>query len=227
MKEKIIQRLDALVAEAKELHEVAVQLDTHMGAIINAHLDESIFIAFKTSVLSFLSNTIGQENEYYAAIAGRTKRLGTAETTLLLQLLQKIRRDIEDGWLDNLRGIVSAEIFSDFLAMAGHLFEEGYKDPAAVLIGSVLENNLKVLSGKHNLPTTQPDVKTGEPKPIKADGLNASLAKAQIYNTLMQKSVTAWLDLRNRAAHGHYQEYDAAQVQLMLEGVTDFGGRYL
>jgi hypothetical protein len=48
-----------------------------------------------------------------------------------------------------------------------------------------------------------------------------------IYNLLVQKSVTAWLDLRNKAAHGHYTTYDTAQVNLMLAGVRDFAGRFL
>lgn len=39
--------------------------------------------------------------------------------------------------------IIAAEIFSDFLEMAEHLLEQGYKDPAAVMIGSVVEENLR------------------------------------------------------------------------------------
>jgi len=37
-----------------------------------------------------------------------------------------------------------------------------------------------------------------------------------------QKNVTAWLDLRNKAAHGKYDEYNRQQVQLMHQAVFEF-----
>ena len=60
----------------------------------------------------------------------------------------------------------------------------------------------------------------GSPK--KADRLNAELAKAEVYTKLDQKSITAWLDLRNKAAHGKYNEYSKDQVSLMIAGIRDF-----
>ena len=41
-------------------------------------------------------------------------------------------------------------------------------------------------------------------------------------NELIQKQITAWLDLRNNAAHGKYSEYTQEQVSLLLQGVMDF-----
>jgi hypothetical protein len=38
----------------------------------------------------------------------------------------------------------------------------------------------------------------------------------------VQKNVTAWLDLRNKAAHGKYAEYQGEQVSLLLAAVRDF-----
>ncbi len=38
---------------------------------------------------------------------------------------------------------------------------------------------------------------------------------------LEQKGVTRDLDLRNKAAHGHYDLYDKSQVELMLRSVSD------
>jgi hypothetical protein len=64
--------------------------------------------------------------------------------------------------------------------------------------------------------------KHGKSIPKKADSLNSDLAKAEVYTKLDQKSVTTWLDLRNKAAHGKYDKYTKAQVELMVQGVTDF-----
>lgn len=67
--------------------------------------------------------------------------------------------------------------------------------------------------------------KTATQKPKKADLLNAELAKAGGYSVLDQKNVTAWLDLRNRAAHAKYNEYTADQVALFISAVSDFIAR--
>jgi hypothetical protein len=51
------------------------------------------------------------------------------------------------------------------------------------------------------------------------------LAKAGVYTKLDQKAITMWLDLRNKAAHGKYNEYGKEQVVLMMQGVTEFLAR--
>ena len=104
--------------------------------------------------------------------------------------------------------------------MAAHLRQEGYKDPAAVMIGGVLEEHLRQLCIKSGIDPTYP--KDGKDLPKTADRMNNDLTGANIYNKLYQKNVTSWLDLRNKAAHGHYSEYDAKQVELMEAGVLDF-----
>ena len=119
-----------------------------------------------------------------------------------------------------MRGLIAAEFFSDFLDMAGHLLEEGYKDPAAVLAGSVLEEHLRQLADKNGVDIIEK--RNGKDVFRKADTLNADLTKTKAYNVLEQKSVTSWLDLRNNAAHGKYGQYTKDQVQLMLDGIRGF-----
>ena len=61
--------------------------------------------------------------------------------------------------------------------------------------------------------------------PKKADLLNSELTKQQVYSKLDQKNVTAWLGLRNDAAHGNYDAYGKEQVGLLIAGVRDFISR--
>ena len=61
--------------------------------------------------------------------------------------------------------------------------------------------------------------------PVKAERLNSDLAKKGVYSRLDQKMVTAHLDLRNDAAHGHYNKYNNDQVKNMLTSVTEFMAR--
>lgn len=120
--------------------------------------------------------------------------------------LRALRRDYDEGYLSSVQGLVRAELFADFLEMAEHLLEQGYKDPAAVLVGGVLEEHLRALCSVRSISTSV----AGRPK--KADAVNNDLAAAGAYNKLDQKSVTAWLDLRNKAAHGDYGQYTSVNL---------------
>lgn len=120
-----------------------------------------------------------------------------------------------------LEELIHADVFSDFLDMAAELQRSGYKDAAAVIAGSVLEEHLRKLAGRHGVATTKTNG-----APAKADTLNADLAKAGAYNALVQKQVTAWLDLRNKAAHGRYGDYDQAQVAAFVSSVLDFAAKH-
>jgi hypothetical protein len=142
-----------------------------------------------------------------------------------LAILRALRNDINSGYLRDVGELISSDLFSDFLEMAEHLLEEGYKDPAAVIVGSVLEEHIRKLCAKNSLPIDATDSK-GATKPKKADSLNSDLAAAGVYGKLDQKNVTAWLDLRNKAAHGQYADYSKSQVELLLQSVRDFITRH-
>jgi hypothetical protein len=140
--------------------------------------------------------------------------------TILTGVLKAIRVDYEAGRLQGITELIHADVFADFLEMAEYLHSEGYKDAAAVICGSVLEGHLRKFADKFNIPTAD------KGKPKKADGLNSELTAAGAYSKLDQKNVTAWLGVRNHAAHGEYDKYSKDQVALLLQGVRDFLTRY-
>lgn len=143
----------------------------------------------------------------------------------LMGVLSALRADYEAGYLKSVEELIHADIFADFLEMAQHLLSQGYKDPAAVMAGSVLEQHLRQLCEKHAIDITHTKP-SGDIIPKKASRLNDDLAKEDIYPKLDQKSITAWLDLRNSAAHGHYEDYSKDQVALMIQGIRDFLTRF-
>ncbi|HEV7938415.1 MAG TPA: hypothetical protein VGP18_10385 [Solirubrobacteraceae bacterium] len=135
-------------------------------------------------------------------------------------MVRALREDYVGGFMQQVEELIHAGVFDDFLEMANELLAKGYKDPAAVLGGSVLEEHLRKLAIRASAAISS------DGKPVKADRLNADLVKASVYNVLEQKAVTSWLDLRNKAAHGHYADYDVGHVDLMLQGVRGFLMRY-
>lgn len=134
-----------------------------------------------------------------------------AHVSELAGILRAVQHDLKSGLLLSVRGLLQAEIFADFLEMAEHLLREGYKDPAAVLLGAVLEDSLRKLAATHGISV----IGTGG-RPLTIDPINASLAKAGAYGPLVQKQITTWANLRNDAAHGHFDNYDRDQVNQML-----------
>ena len=212
--EDLIQRIDQLIQNADEV------LQTEKRGAGSPYVNEELFFAFRAASLSFFTMTFGKDHIHYDEFNSRVTHSGSYCVQIGRGILSAAREELAGGWLTTTKGLVSAEIFSDFLEMAQHLLDEGYKDPAAVMAGSVLEEHLRQLCQKHDISTEI--TRQGRPQPKKADALNADLTKKQVYNRLDQKNVTAWLDLRNKAAHGKYQEYTEKQVSLMLQSLSDF-----
>ncbi len=106
--------------------------------------------------------------------------------------------------------------------MAEELVSKGYKDAAAVIAGSALEEHLRKLAGRYGITTARGG------RPVKAATLNDKLAATEdaSYTKLTQKTVTASLDLRNNAAHGHYDKYDKAQVEAIIRDVRGVKERH-
>lgn len=140
----------------------------------------------------------------------------------LAGILKGIQSDVNRGMLEDFRLLVRAEVFVSFLEMAEYLLNEGYKDAAAVMLGGVLEDSLRTLSARKGVPAI-----TALGKPLTIDPLNIALAKAGVYNPLVQKQITSWANLRNDAAHGQFAKYDADQVRQMLLFVRKFCADYL
>jgi hypothetical protein len=130
-----------------------------------------------------------------------------------------LREDVRRGYLDSFESVVRSETFSDLLAMAGYLLGQGYKDAAAIIAGGVLEEQLRKLAPRHGVAA-----KDGQDW-RRSQQLNQDLCAAGAYLSNDQKSITAWLDIRNDAAHGKYANYSESQVDLMLRGVRDFVSR--
>ncbi len=212
--EDLIQRIDQLIKSADEV------IQTEAMEEYVTYVDEELFHAFRSASLSFLSMTFGKDHTYYDEFNSRANHSDPSCAQVGRGILSAAREELSGGWLTTTKGLISAEIFSDFIEMAQHLLEEGYKDPAAVMAGSVLEEHLRQLCQKHGIPAEA--TKKDRPQPKKADALNTELVKKKVYNQLDQKQVTTWLDLRNKAAHGKYPEYTKEHVSQMLQGLSNF-----
>lgn len=183
-------------------------------------VDSDKLAGFKAAAFSFIEKVYGVNHSYYLCFKDSVKDFHPSAVKSGLEILDVIKQEISGDWLLSLKGLISAELFSDFIDMASYLLDEQYKDPAAVIIGSVLEQHIRQLCNANGIAVEIE--KNSKLIPIKANQLNIELAKANVYSKLDQKSITAWLDLRNKAAHGEYAEYNIDQVQNMKSGIIEF-----
>ena len=185
--------------------------------------DHFKFIDLQTRCVAAIERIVGRNSVYFDRIKGIDELKNRISYKLPAQVAvaKALLFDIRGDYLESLEQIIRGDLFADYLEMATHLEEKGYKDPAAVLAGSTLEAHLKKLCDSHGIVS----VSSGG-KPKKADTLNADLQKAGVYNKLDQKNITAWLDIRNKAAHGKYDEYTREQVKILIDSVRDFISRH-
>jgi hypothetical protein len=214
--EKILSRIEGLLSIAD-----SATKRTYEASYVR-YVGNEGFFEFRAASLSLFESLTGINGSFYKEFRAATDNNRLTSLQAGVGVLKAFKQEVKEGWFQSFKGLVSAEIFTDFLDMSSHLLQEGYKDPAAVMIGSVLEEHLRQLCDKNDIDTFIADAKTGKEIPKKADRMNNDLAVANVYNKLYQKNILGWLDLRNKAAHGHYSEYDARQVELMEAGVTDF-----
>jgi uncharacterized protein (DUF2164 family) len=222
---RLSTEIDDLVATGQKFNELV----THSNESVRGEQLAQISM-WVTRLGQLVRKLYGEQSQHFCSYKSAHEapnfysldRYTYRQFTQMLGIAQAVKHDITNGLLVDLKSLVQAEVFADFLDMGEHLLNGGYKDAAAVIIGTVLEDGLRRLSVRLGLPTA-----SGEGKSITIDPLNNQLAKHNAYSKLVQKQITTWAHVRNKAAHGEYAEYTKEQVQMMLVFVQSFTAEYL
>lgn len=135
----------------------------------------------------------------------------------VLGALSVVRKEVEKGLLYKISDLIKAEVFANFLESAKYFLDSNHKIPAAVIIGGVLEDELRNLCDKNGIAT-----KNTNGKSLTTEPMNVELTKAGIYNSVIKLQITTWADVRNHAAHGRYDEFTNEQVEKMYDFVLNF-----
>ena len=172
----------------------------------------------QTRCLAAIERIVGRNSVYYEqaknVLDSRDHRW--RHLAGLIGVVESLLHNVQAGYIQTLGELVHGEVFGDFLETAQYLLDKGYKDAAAVMAGGTLEAHLRQLCKKADI---RADV-GGKPK--RTDLINNELAAREVYSKLDQKNVTAWLSLRNSAAHGKYEAYNGEQVSLLISSIRNF-----
>src|SRR4051812_44836241 len=110
--EKMISKLTSLIDDAKPF-------STKLKRANFSDLREGEYLAYRSSVLHFLRLILKSDSSY---LYQYHKITGFYSDGVLngVDILKRVLNDVKEGWLTDIRGVLSAEIFSDFLDMAKH-----------------------------------------------------------------------------------------------------------
>ncbi|MDX6288130.1 MAG: hypothetical protein QOG53_3615 [Frankiales bacterium] len=216
--QKAADRLVAMLAKADDL------LKTYKSPPSNfigfeGWVDSELFAEWRAQSLVLLRQSLGREHQYTRSFQEGTEKESVPSSVRHgIGILRAASEDLSNGYLFEARSLIEAEVFDDFLQMAQHLNQQGYKDPAASLAGAVLEDGLRRIATGHEVPFSKSDG---------LDALNKAIASHGIYNKLTQSKVDSWRVIRNAADHGNFGEYGTEDVTALIEGVVDLLGRHL
>jgi len=215
---RLSQAFDELIAEGERiLRANGWPSDDHYR-----HPENVDYLRFRTEALNLIRRACGQDSDHYRELRriaeGKETGLNSYYYRDCFGILQAAERDFSRGLLFDVKNLVAAELFVDFLEQAEHLVQNGFHAPAASLAGAVLEDGLRKLCHKANL-----DV----PEKTNIDRLNADLAKTGVYSKLIQKNIIAYADIRNNADHGHFDKFTSSNVESMVAWVGRFLAEHL
>lgn len=218
VKEKVSNKFDKLIEEGKKI----IEDEGWSGSEWHIVPDCEDYLRWRTEALNLIKRVCGEDSEHYKQLLQIAQDDETKNNAYYFAhcygIVEAAKRDFDDDFLSDVRYLVRADLLDDFLSQAEILLQEEYLIPAASLAGAVLEDTLRKLCDKKNI--TYPDKTTIEK-------LNVALAKATIYDKLVQKEITAKADLRNNADHGHFEKIKPDDVADMIKWIRRFARDYM
>ncbi|QDU09660.1 DUF4145 domain-containing protein [Gimesia aquarii] len=208
--ERIIKRLGEMIDMGEELSAEERRADHHGNY---ESINEGNVAQWKMSSLNILLRGFGENSIHYKEFVKEVDN-STFSVEIGNNILFAALDDMRGGYLAGMKELLEAEIFSDFMEQAEELFTKGYHPAAAVVAGCVLEDALRKLCEQQS-EIELPD------KP-KLSWMNDRLREHSVYNLLTHKRITANADLRNKAAHGEWSEFDKDDVKEMVSSINTF-----
>ena len=212
--QNIIAQIDALLSEVERARRASPEDDLSGG------LPDDELMKARARLMAGIER-LAPAGSSYLAMAKASKGWNGTIILELGGILGALKSDFQAGYIHTIEELVHGVVFDDFLEMASELLAKGYKDPAAVIAGSVLEEHIRKLTVRNGLDTL--DTKN---KPKSFDTLATQLVKAQQFSEPQRKILVGWYGQRNEAAHGHYVNVIGSEVGRMIEGIRDFMVRF-
>lgn len=208
----LVKRFSELALQLVEVEVTKQYLNTEYFS--GYRVNGEILLNWKVKAKSLISKACGLDSVHYSQFEKAEKpqafRTSADELSDLKAIFLAAKEDYEGGYMKGVRVLVQAEIFESELEQSKELLFSGYHGAAAVIAGVVLETTLRQMCVDRKIQIG------------KLDRMNSELAKAGVYNLLVQKRLTALADIRNNAAHGNYNQFKSDDVEDMILYIEKF-----
>jgi hypothetical protein len=211
--EQVAERVQGLIEEGRSVPLLPEGRQYHAGP---KRVSFELFGAWRTRSLAFLRALLRENHTYVVAFATEVAINELDQRDTGVGILTAVASDLEAGYLDDLRGLLAAEVFSDFLGMAQHLADEGYHVAAASLAGAVLEDALRTALAREG------KVPSGN-----LQSYNDRAKDGKLYGPTVFTQVKVWIAIRDAADHGEFDKVDAGAVRSMLRDLPSFMATHL
>jgi hypothetical protein len=121
-------------------------------------VDSSKFIEWCATARTIVRKIVPADDHYIGALSAQENARDIFNCNTLdgmIGVLNGLDDDFTGGYLSDVRGLIRREVFADFIDE--HLLDEGYFEPAGVLVSTVLEDHLRRLCAKRSSDTRTPD----------------------------------------------------------------------
>lgn len=236
IKQKYLSRFEDLIEKGEKVP-VHPETITHTNPFTDKqryerseNIDWPKFVQWRTNCITLLDQVIPQ-NSAHRSTVDQFRALSNTKNHLEfgISFIKSIKDDFERGFLEDLALEIEAELTGDYMRQAENLLVEGSAGqydhvPAAVLVGAVLEKSLKTMCNQ----LSQPEPIISEKGcPLRLNALIDCLKKRKVFNEGTAKQLRAWVDIRNNAAHGDFDQFNKQQVEAMISGINSFLTQYL
>ena len=216
---------DTITKRFQELVDQGQQLVGRMDKS-DYYISEHNIPAFQ-AWLSSVSNILETASPPDSFFLNESKRLMTNEdmkhgistnvASKMLGLLQSAQQEWVGGLLRRIEYILVAETFDNFLDHAAVYHKGNKKIEASVLASAVLEDTMKKISLKNELPS----------KGQALESLIDELSKAGAITPVKAKRMKAFSGIRNHALHAEFDDFDIKDVGEMIKGIRELIEDYL
>ena len=132
-------------------------------------------------------------------------------------ILASAQDEWKRGFLRKIEHIVIAEAFDDFLNHASIYHKGNKKIESSVLASAVLEDTIKKIAQKNNVP----------PKGKSLEPLIDELVKEGIFTLVKAKRIKGFAGVRNHALHAEWEDFDIKDVGQLISGVRELIDNFL
>ncbi len=210
--EKILKRFDEIIELGDSV--LASRYGPPPNVLGPDRVKGDVCYQWISSAQNLIKRVFGEDSPHIKNIEGEMKNCTNFTYAQRIHgVIKAAKNDYETDTLFELQDLITANLFEDFLEQAEILIAAKYYQPAAVIVGAILEDGLRKMCHKNNITL---------PERPKLDWMNSELVKKGEYNKLVQKNITAYADLRNNAAHGKWDEFTKDDVDDFLQWTRRF-----